>query len=231
MSCEPGVRAAIAEMEAEHRGDVDGGYGFAEALADRVSELRLDERRHWLECLIFLVSERAPGLAGVSLEALVRDGSRESIARLASLVSDDALAPDWRDQVLLGLARIGQAAPGFDYVGYVEEGVRRDRPSVLPLIASLVRIDEASYLAVVPKFILNRLPTDRAAVESLIPALVGNLRARPSMLAPLLSSIEQRDTAAGRDFRRLIGQYLERDYVRRETSPEVWHALNSAVSS
>jgi len=225
--------ARIRRLNEAHEGDHDGGYALVDALVRAHGEADLDGQAQFAEALADFVRAEEPGLWAVALEALVQLGASREVAALGEQALRSSRDEKWKDNVVLGLLRLGQYQFHDPIVAHVRASLASPRTLTVPIIAALCRIDRATCLEISSTYFANaHLGGRQREVEGFIPAFVRNFTSvDDDLLAELAKKVAAQAPAAGRWLAGRLNEYLGKPWILDELGEARTTRIHAAISS
>jgi hypothetical protein len=214
------ARQQLMRISREHELDRDGGYALVGAIRRAREEVGPADRHVMAVALGDLVRAPDPELWGVALEALVQLGETRQVALLANELASQTLSDEWKDNVVLGLLRLGQGQFQDLVLERVRESLQSVRGLAVPLVAALFRMDREASLAMAVTFFDGAF-VDGRNVEGFVPSLVRYFVAVDEAgLTELVLRLSAQRADAGKWLADNIDAYLAKPWMARELGSE-----------
>jgi len=226
------IKLLIKQLDREHSYDRDGGYGLVAEILKLRNHLDGTDQKKLRELLLELVAKQDRTLWGVALEVLLQEGSPETLIELESLIRSGKRIWEWKNQIILGLLRVGYDKALDIYLAHIQSGIYHNRP-VGMLLAHLYNIDPDLSIKMSSQFFGKHLSSEDGAsiVKGYIPAFVQNLTRKDE--EPLLRLTAQTaliSQQSGEKLRNLLLDYLSKPWVAREQGKEKVNRLRRVLS-
>lgn len=208
----------IRQLNDAHESDHDGGYALVEALKQAHGELEPEGRGLFARALSDFVRNQDPQLWAVALEALVQLGARGEVAYLAEEVGFSSRDQKWKDNVVLGLLRLGQDQFRDTIVEHVLASLESPRHLTIPILAALCRIDRSACLEISSAYFASAKVEEREiTVQGFIPAFVRNFVAvDDELLSDLVRMVAAENPESARWLGRCLTEYLSKPWMLEE---------------
>lgn len=206
----------ILQISHEHELDRDGGYSLVGAIRRTSEGSAGPDRIVMAEVLGELVQRQESRLWGVALEALVQLGEVGQVAMLAHELDSAARSDEWKDNLVLGLLRLGQEQFRDTILKHISQSLRSGGDLTVPMIAALFRIDREACLSMAVTFFEDSFARGRK-IDGFIPAFVRNFVAVDELaIAELVRRLTVRRAEAGRWLAGEFDAYLAKPWMTRE---------------
>lgn len=226
MQIENQIFERIKELEREHDSDKDGGYSLVDEICQEYRSSPVENQQVFLEILLSLVESRHPTLWGVALEAIVRCRMSAAGAKLFEFIRTYRLPDDRFDAVIMALINLHYVGGRRTIFQYVERGVREGRPEVIPMVASMCKVDRYEYLRLASKYL--RTAVEGPGIEKVAGAFVRNIAdVDLRLMKELLFEIRRVNPKAAKTVAAEFTEYLNRPYVRDAIDPVMAAELES----
>ncbi len=221
----------IEELARAHRDDKDSGESLVEDLRLRLHRFSERERRTLEAELTTIACNGLGDLAGVALEVLVREGTK-NVDLLYEMFSQ-ARTDEWRDQLALALMRLGPGHLAGPLAEHIARVLNDAHASGATELGYLHRIDpKAFYDLAVPYLTQTLRNGDSRQVAGLLPVYVGQLSDDDGApLMELLDQICRRDTRAASTFAKGIVDFLSKPWASAHVDSHTISALRSRLNT
>jgi len=212
------ARERIRQLNDAHESDHDGGYALVEELKQAHGEVEPEGRVLFAEALSDFVRNQDPQLWAVALEALVQLGANREVASLGEEVGQSSRNEKWKDNVVLGLLRLGQGQFHDAIVEHVLSSLESPRHLTVPILAALCRIDRSACLEISSAYFESAHVDERESdVEGFIPAFVRNFIAvDDELLSELVRMVARKNPESARWLGRCLNEYLSKPWMLEE---------------
>jgi hypothetical protein len=206
----------LLRINQEHEADRDGGYALVGAIRRAQGELASEDRLALAEALGDLVRGEHPQLWGVALEVLVQSGDHEEVVALGREIASSSRDPEWKDNVVLGLLRLGEGQFLEPILAHVRASLQNERKLTVPTLAALCRIDRETCLDLAVGFFADAHATGRN-VDGFVPAFVRNFIAvDDAMLGELVRRLRTRLIDAAESLAGQFDAYISKPWMVKE---------------
>jgi hypothetical protein len=216
--------AEIDLLERNHQNDGDGGYSEVDDIVGLYKRLSDEERELLTEILLQFIREEHPRVWGVALLALVRQGHKGTGPMLVEMVKQKGRSAEWYGQLVLWLAYMGYKEVADFAVSYVEDGLdgpNELKPSAIPILAALCRVQLDSYLKLAPRFLVDSVNTPLSKTERIVGSFIGNIaKEDTAILGMLLDAAARIDREAAKKLTILFKEYLDKPWVETKVGAE-----------
>jgi len=221
----------IKQLKDRHRNDNDGGYAFVDNVERLFKSFSDKERQLLIDELIDLVDKQDANLWGVAIESIVRCNSSGVGESLFQLTKKKKRNYEWLDQIFLSLARLGYKDQSREIVEYIENGLKRERNAVIPILAALCRIHMADYIRLASRFLIESINKNPGLVESYSSALLRNIiEEDEKILRDLLGHIVKKDKAAAKRIANIFEDYLDKPWIQNEFGADHANLLKRQIN-
>lgn len=225
------IHQKIKRLQRLHRNDNDGGYAFVRDIEKLFKSLSDEERQLLIDELIDVVNKRDPTLWGVAIESLVRCQCSDAVEHLFKLSQNGERDYEWLDQVFLALARLGHKERAKEIGEYIQDGLKRGRNAVIPILAALCRIDLSHYTQLTSDFLIKSVNKNRELVESYASAFLRNIiEEDENILCDLLDYISSKDKFSAEKIANVFKDYLDRPWIRKEYGVDRVNLLKGQIN-
>jgi hypothetical protein len=219
----------LLRLNREHAADRDGGYALVEAIRRAEGELSPGDRAVLAEALGDLVRGEHPQLWGVALEALVQAADRDQVVPLGPEIASPTRSDDWKDNVVLGLLRLGEGRLHGPIVAHVRSSLENERKLTIPILAALCRIDRETCLELAVEFFEDAHAKGRK-IDGFIPAFARNFIAvDEALLGELVHRLRARRVEAGESLAASFDAYVSKPWMLEELGSERVERLRSGL--
>ena len=207
----------INQLEDRHRNDNDGGYTFVDDVERLFKSFSDKEKQLLIDELVDLVDKQDANLWGVAIESIVRCQNAGAGEYLFQLTKNKKRNYEWLDQIFLALVRLGYKDQPKEIFKYIENGLKRERNAVIPILAALCRIHLADYIRLASRFLIESINKNPKLVESYSSAFLRNIIEEDEKIRrDLLDRIVFEDKAAAKRISNIFKDYLEKPWIQNE---------------
>ncbi len=199
-----------------HRDDHDGGYCLVDAIVDYAKTLQASEKDSLRTHLLRLVDSTAAHLWGVALEALVREWGGSIAPPLGTMAEGGSHSDQWERHVLLALLNLRFTAIAERANRFVASKVAVRDYSVLPVAASLAKLDSESSLKALSSLLLQSSCADQLSwIEGNIPGIAIHLcNAQKTLVSQLVLRMAAVDRNAAAQVAGMFVEYFDSPEVK-----------------
>ena len=154
---------------------------------------------------------------------------------LVDMLKQKGRSPRCYGQIVLWLAIMGYKEVADFAVSYVEDGLngpKELKPSAIPILAALCRVQLDSYLKLAPRFLVDSVNTPLSKTERIVGTFIGNIaKEDTAILGMLLDAAARIDREAARKLAILFRQYLDKPWVEKTVGAECLMRLNQELKA
>lgn len=227
------ARESILRLNDAHESDHDGGYALVDALKHAHNAIEPEGRGAFTEALADFVRGEDPGLWAVALETLVQLEANAEVESLGKEIALRTRDEKWKDNVVLGLLRLGHSQFRDAIIKHVGASLGAPRNLTVPIVAALCRIDRCACLETSSAYFESAHVDGREGdVEGFIPAFVRNFIAvDDALLSELVRKVAGKNPEAGRWLGQSLNQYLSKPWMLEELGDERCGRIRAAISA
>ena len=217
----------------EHRHDRDGGYDTIRAIQFFWHTLEPCRQLALKGVLLGGVVRRERNVWSLALEVLVQEHARDVAPELLSGVKAGHHDPEWRDDVVLAVLRLGYAGEVEYCRQYVEKRLVARPPGEVSLVAALVRISPGVGIDVASRYLAEAKHRHlKAGIEPWAAIFVRHyLAVDERHLAELIHAMHRNDPEAAGWFAEALERYLAKPWMVRRLGSERVFALRSEITA
>lgn len=231
MKTRESILQEINQIENRHRNDKDGGYSFIDDVERFFKALSTKEKKILIDVLIEIVDKEDASLWGVALESIVRFQDENVGKYLFQLTKNKKRNCELLDQIFLTLVRLGYKDSSKEIVKHIENGLRSNRSSVIPILAALCHINLFDYIRLSSRFLIESINRNPELVESYSSASLGRIiKEDDKILSDLLKSIAGEDKIAAKRISNIFEDYLDQPWIKNEFGVDHVSLLKRQIS-
>lgn len=194
-----------------HRDDHDGGYYLVDSIVGYAKTLPPSEKDNLRTHLLRLVDSTAAHLWGVALEALVRGWGSSIAPALGTMAEGGSHSDQWERHVLLALLNLRFPAIAERANRFVASKVAVGDYGVMPVAASLAKLDSESSLKALTSLLMHASRADQLGwIEGNIPGIAIHLcNAQKTLVSQLVLRIAAVDRNAAAQVAGMFVEYFD----------------------
>lgn len=212
----PSVIRTFTSLVDSHRDDHDGGYYLVDSIVGYAKTLPPSEKDNLRTHLLRLVDSSDATLWGVALEALVREWGSSIASALGTMAEGGSHSDQWELQVLLALLNLRFAPIAERAKRFVAKRVADRDYRVIPVAASLAKLDSESSLNALTSILLQASRAGQLNwIEGNIPGIAIHFcNAQKTLVSQLVMRIAAVDRNAAAQVAGMFVEYFESPKVK-----------------